>query len=59
MKELQRRGRPKLDKESAKSQIIQVRMTFKETKIIEDYCEQNNFTISNLLRESLSRLINE
>lgn len=59
MKELHRRGRPKLDENIVKNQYIRVRVTTKETRMIEDHCEQNNISISNFLRESISRFINE
>lgn len=59
MKELHRRGRPKLNEDVAKSQIIQVRITTKETKLIDDHCLHNNISVSTLLRECINRFINE
>lgn len=57
MKSKSNRGRPKLDETKYKGQIIQVRINPHEAKAIHIYCEENNYSISKLLRYGINEVL--
>lgn len=57
MKEQQKRGRPKIDSLQYKGKIIKVRINPLEERAILSYCEENNYSISKLLRYGINEVL--
>lgn len=57
MKEQQKRGRPKIDSSQYRGKIIKVRINPLEERAIHSYCEENNFSVSQLLRNGIDEVL--
>lgn len=57
MKSKSNRGRPKLEETKYKGQIIQVRINPHEARAIHTYCDENNCSVSQLLRNGIDEVL--